>query len=163
MMSRVTELALNVPNALLIQDCLFSRGSRPPDLHQLERVLVPGAVREIVPEHGGRGLRLVHDAERHIGLGQPHQRLFDVPRGLVLRDHGLEAVDGAGVVAPIEIPAADHHFLAGELVARDLDLLFGALGILGIGIFAHHLVERGQRAFGPALVAGDVGDLVEIG
>src|SRR3954470_9589532 len=35
-------------------------------LHQAISVLVPAAIGEIVPEHGGRGLRLEHDAERHV-------------------------------------------------------------------------------------------------
>src|SRR6266849_7781425 len=34
--------------------------------HQAVGVLVPGAVGEIVPEHGGGGLRFLDDAERHV-------------------------------------------------------------------------------------------------
>src|SRR5690349_13025182 len=67
-------------------------------LHQGVGVLVPGAVGEIVPEHGGSGLCFFHDAERHVALGEPQQRLFDMARGLILRDHYLEAVDGADEV-----------------------------------------------------------------
>src|SRR3981189_2535521 len=51
-------------------------------LYQIIGVLVPLAVRKIVPEHGGGGLRLADDADRHIGLGQPGQRFLDVARGL---------------------------------------------------------------------------------
>src|SRR5262249_54289681 len=51
-------------------------------------VLVPAAVRKIVPEHGGRRLRLADDADRHIGLGEAVERLLDMARGLVLRHHG---------------------------------------------------------------------------
>src|ERR1700704_5551100 len=58
-------------------------------LYKIIGVLVPAAVRKIVPEHGSGGLRLADNADRHIGLGQPGQRLLDVARGLVLRDHGL--------------------------------------------------------------------------
>src|SRR5579862_9608464 len=43
---------------------------------ELIGVLVPGAVREIVTEHRGGGLRLVDDAERNIGFGEPLQRFL---------------------------------------------------------------------------------------
>src|ERR1700716_2418113 len=68
-------------------------------LYKIIGVLVPAAVRKIMPEHGGGGLRLADDADRHIGFGQPRQRFLDMPRGLILGDHGLEAVDRAGKVA----------------------------------------------------------------
>ena len=116
-----------------------------------------------MPEHGGGGLRLVDDAERHVGLGQAHQRLLDMARRLVLGDHHLEAVDRRDVFAPLLIVARGVHFLAGELVARHLELALGRRGVFGVGIFAHHLVERLHRALGALLVARDVGDLVEIG
>src|SRR6202171_547134 len=80
-------------------------------LYKIIGVLVPAAVRKIMPEHGGGGLRLADHADRHIGLGQPGQRFLDMPRGLVLGHHGLEAVDRAGIVALLEIVAADVHFL----------------------------------------------------
>src|SRR4051812_41445452 len=66
--------------------------------HQPIGILVPRAVRKIVPEHSRGGLRLVHNAKRHVGFGQAHQRLLDVARGLVLRDYHLEAVDRRDVV-----------------------------------------------------------------
>src|ERR1700760_408319 len=84
-------------------------------LYKIIGVLVPAAVRKIVPEHRRRGLRLADDADRHIGLGQPRQRFLDMPRGLVLRDDCLEAIDRRGVVALFHVIAADIHFLAGEL------------------------------------------------
>src|ERR1035437_3224791 len=68
-------------------------------LYKIIGVLVPAAVGEIVPEHGSGGLRLADDTDRHIGLGQPGQRFLDMPGGLILGDHGLEAVDGGSVVA----------------------------------------------------------------
>src|SRR6187397_771491 len=71
----------------------------PARLHEIVGVLVPLAVREIVPKHGGGRLRLADDAYRHIGLGEACQRLLDVPRGLVAGHDRLEAVDGGGVVA----------------------------------------------------------------
>src|ERR1700736_2717799 len=86
-------------------------------LYKIIGVLVPAAVRKIMPEHGGGGLRLADDADRPIGLGEPGQRLLDMARGLILGDHGLEAVDRGGVVVPFQIIAANVHFLAGELIA----------------------------------------------
>src|ERR1700720_216654 len=71
-------------------------------LYKIIGVLVPAAVRKVVAKHGGGGLRLADDTDRHIGLGQPRQRFLDMPRGLILRDHGLEAVDRAGIVAALE-------------------------------------------------------------
>src|SRR5215469_15242934 len=71
---------------------------------------------EIVPEHGSGGLRLVEDAQRDIAFAQPHQRLFDVTRGLILGHHNLEAVDGADEVTLVEVKAPDIHLLASDLI-----------------------------------------------
>src|SRR3984893_7084482 len=108
-------------------------------LYKIIGVFVPGAIRKIVPEHGGGGLRLADDADRHIGLGQPAQRFLDMPRGLIAGDHGLEAIDGGRVVVLFHVIAADIHFLAGELVARAFELGLGADGIFRSRIFADHL------------------------
>src|SRR3979411_474295 len=129
-------------------------------LYKIIGVLVPAAVGKIVPEHGSSGLRLADDADRHIGLGKPRQRFLDMSRGLILGDHGLEAIDRAGIVALIEIVAADIHFLAGKLVARAFELGLGADRIFRGRIFADHLFQRGDRLLGPALIAGDVRNLV---
>src|SRR5712692_2610720 len=129
-------------------------------LYKIIGVLVPAAVGKIVPEHGCRSLRLADDADRHIGLGQPGQRFLDMPRGLILGHHGLEAVDRAGVIALVEIVAPDIHFLAGELIARAFELGLGAVGVFRGRIFANHLFERGNGLLGPALVAGSVRNLV---
>src|SRR3954470_6882690 len=83
-------------------------------LYKIIGVLVPAAVRKIVPKYGRRGLRLADDTDRHIALGETEQRLLDMAGGLVAGDHGLEAVDGGGVVALLHVIAADIHFLAGE-------------------------------------------------
>src|ERR1700694_370985 len=109
-------------------------------LYKIIGVLVPAAVGKIVPEHGGGGLRLADDADRHIGLGQPRQRFLDMPGGLILGDHRLEGVDRGGIVALIEIVAADLHFLAGQLVAGAFQLGLGADGIFGSRIFADHFL-----------------------
>src|SRR5258706_6637371 len=99
-------------------------------LYKIIGVLVPAAVRKIVSQHRGGGLRLADDADRHIGFGQPGQRLLDMPGGLILGNHGLEAVDGDGVVALFHVIAADIHFAARELFASafapglDADCLF---------------------------------------
>src|SRR5947207_6258225 len=76
-------------------------------LYKIIGVLVPAAVRKVVTKHGGCGLRLTDDADRHIGLGQPRQCFLDMPRGLILGDDGLETVDGGGVVALFHVLAAD--------------------------------------------------------
>src|SRR6266850_4755505 len=131
-------------------------------LYKIIGVLVPAAVRKVVSKHGGGGLRLADDTDRHIGLGQPRQRFLDMPRGLILRDHGLEAVDGGGVVALFHVIAADRHFLARELVARALQLGLGAVGVFRRGIFANHFLKRSDRLLGPALVAGSIRNLVVV-
>src|SRR5258705_6491656 len=105
-------------------------------LYKIIGVLVPAAVRKIVSEHGSGGLRLADNADRHIGFGQPGQRLLDMPGGLILGDYGLEAVDGGGVVALFHVIAADIHFAAGELIARAFELGLGADGIFRRRIFA---------------------------
>src|SRR5260221_8997534 len=64
-----------------------------PGLYKIIGVLVPAAVRKIVPEHGCRSLRLADDAHRHIALGPPGQRFLHMACGLILDDHGLEAAD----------------------------------------------------------------------
>src|SRR3981189_2693450 len=75
-------------------------------LYKIIGVLVPAAVRKIVAKHRGGGFRLADNPDRHIGLGQPCQRFLDVPRGLILGHHRLEAVDGGGVVALVHVIAA---------------------------------------------------------
>src|SRR5467141_364961 len=131
-------------------------------LYKIIGVLVPAAVRKIVSQHRGGGLRLADDADRHIGFGQPGQRLLDMPGGLILGDYGLEAVDGGGVVALFHVIAADIHFAAGELIARAFELGLGADGIFRRRIFADHLFQRGDGLFGPALIAGDVRNLIVV-
>src|SRR3984893_16341157 len=108
-------------------------------LYKIIGVLVPAAVGKIVSKHSRGGLRLADDGDRHIGLGQPGQRFFDVPGGLILGHHGLEAVDRAGVIALLEIVAPDIHFLAGELIARAFELGLGLVGVFRGRIFANHL------------------------
>src|SRR3954452_5979992 len=125
-------------------------------------VLVPAAIRKIVAEHGRGGLSLADDADRHIGLGEPEQRFLDMARGLILRHHGLVAIDRGRVVALLHVVAADIHFLAGELVAGALDLGLGGGGIFGVRIFAHYLLQRGDRLLGPGLVTADVWNLVVV-
>src|SRR5215468_3850177 len=70
----------------------------PAPLHQFIRILVPGAVGKVMAEHRCRSLRFARNAERHVDLGQSVERLFDVPRGLILRHDHLEAIDRADEV-----------------------------------------------------------------
>src|SRR6478672_875346 len=128
-------------------------GLDAPLLHEGIGVFIPTAVRKIMTQHGGRGLRFLDYAERHVGFGQPKQRFLDVTRGLVACHHDLEAIDRTDEVPGIQILTADIHLLAGQLVARDLDLALGRDGILGIGVFADHLVERLHCLLGAILVA----------
>src|SRR6266699_2229329 len=62
-------------------------------------VLVPFAAGVIVAEHGGRAARLVDDAEREIGFGQPVQRLGNMRRRLEIVDDAAEAVDCREILA----------------------------------------------------------------
>src|SRR6478735_12001067 len=125
-------------------------------LQQLVGVLVPRAIREVVAEHGRGSLGFVGDAHRHIGLGQAHQRLLDMPRRLVLDDDLAEAVHRAGVVALLQIVAADVHLLAGELVARHQELLLGVQHVFRLRIICDQLLEGLDRLSRPLLITGRV-------
>src|ERR1700730_11079123 len=71
----------------------------PALLYEGVGVLVPAAVGKVMAEHGGRHLGLAGNAECDVDLGQPVKRLFNVPRGLVLRHDDLETVDRSDEVA----------------------------------------------------------------
>src|SRR6476661_3415310 len=131
-------------------------------LYKIIGVLVPAAVRKIVSKYGGSGLRFADNADRHISLGEPGQRFLNMPRGLVLRHHGLETVDRSGVVAFLHVVAADVHFAAGKLVTRAFELGFRADGIFRRRIFADHFFERRNGLLGPALILGSVRNLVVV-
>src|SRR6516165_12778047 len=73
-------------------------------LHQRVGVLVPAAIRKIMPEYRGRRLRLVGNAERHIGFRKPQKRFFDVTRSLIAGDHHLESIDRSSEFAPLQLP-----------------------------------------------------------
>src|SRR4051794_5814674 len=64
-------------------------------------VLVPATVRKIMPEHGGGRLSLADDPDRHIGLGQAVQRLFDMAGGVVLGQHRPVEVGRRPGIAPL--------------------------------------------------------------
>src|SRR5271165_1326987 len=140
-------------------ECLADPGTlvlarlQTPRLHQSIGVLVPAAVWKIVTQHRGRSLRLVYDAQRHVGLGEPHERFLDMTRPLISRHHDLEPVDRAGEFASLQVPASDLHLLARKLVARHLDLSFGGDSILGARIPAHYLVQAFERFFRAGLIA----------
>src|SRR5215510_5694025 len=94
---------------------LVLRRLKPALIQERKGILVPAAVRKIVAEHGRRSLRLARHTKRQIGLGQPQQRLLNVPRGLIPGDDLLEVVDRAGVVAPLHVVAPNQHPLTGQL------------------------------------------------
>src|SRR5258708_1533658 len=121
-------------------------------LYKIIGVLVPAAVGKIVPEHGSGGLRLADDTDRQIGFGQPRQRFLDMPRGLVLGDHGLEAVDSGGVVALFHVITADLNFAGRELIARAFVLGLGAVGRFRCRLFAGDRFQRGDWRFCAALI-----------
>src|SRR6185312_15882514 len=109
-MSRIERRA-SMPEKFLAEACLLEGPADPgplilarletAGLYKIIGVLVPAAVRKIVSEHRGGGLRLADNADRHVGFGQTGKRLLDMPRGLIPGDHGLEAIDGRGVVVAL--------------------------------------------------------------
>src|SRR5437667_2099277 len=124
-------------------------------LYKIIGVLVPAAVRKIVPKYGRRRLRLADDADRHIGLGQPRQRFLDVPRGLIAGAHSLEAIDCRCTDSLFPIIAVDIlEFLRGRLVilalvhqvqALVVELVRGFL-VEGVGLGGELVPERAGAA-----------------
>src|SRR5260370_16493090 len=47
--------------------------------HHLVSVLVPSAVGEVMPEHGGGGLGFPNDPERHVTLRHAHHAFLPIP------------------------------------------------------------------------------------
>ena len=84
-------------------------------------------------------------------------------RILVLGHDHLEAVDGAGKIAVLQVVAACDHFLGGELVAGDIDLAPRTNRIFRFGILTDDLAQRFHRGFGAALVMLDIRNFVEQG
>src|SRR5574337_59788 len=76
---------------------------QPLALQQGVGVMVPLAVREIVPEHGGRGLGFVGYPQAEIGLDQTIKRFLRMPRRLVKLKHVANAIDGGGVIAAVAL------------------------------------------------------------
>src|SRR5882724_4912716 len=129
---------------------------------QIVAVLVPVAAGVVVAEHGRGGLRLVLDADRQVALGQALERLRNVGRGLVELDDAAEAVDGGEVLLALEVEAADLHFLAGEVVAGEVELQRRIARVVGVGEAGDDVVEGIERLLGVLLVAADVDDLLVI-
>ena len=90
------------------------------------------------------------------------QRLRHVVGGLVVVHHALEPADRRLVQMLALVPAADLHFLAGEVVAAEIDLQARVAGVGAVGKAVHHFLQRVHRQLGAALVALDVGDLLVV-
>src|SRR5471032_1781232 len=121
---------------------------------------IPVSAREVVAEHGGGLLGLALDAQRHVALDQPMQRLRYVGSRLVALDHHAVAVDRADVLLLLLIVAADVHLLAGEMVDGEFDLEARVARIWRVGEALDDLGQRIERLLRNALVAADVGDLL---
>src|SRR5271165_126644 len=80
---------------------------QPLALQERIGVLVPLAVGEVMAEHRGRGFGFAGDAEAEIRLDEPIERLFRMPGRLIILEHVAEAIDGGGVVIPVQIEPAD--------------------------------------------------------
>src|SRR6185312_16379595 len=132
-------------------------------LQQGVGVLVPLAVGEIVPEHGGGGLRLVGDSETEVSLDQAVERFGRMARGLVILKDVAKAIDGGGVIAAVEIEPPDRHFLARQLIFGDRDLEFRVFGVFRLRVFIDDRFERLQRLLRLFLVARDIRYLHVIG
>ncbi len=123
---------------------------------------VPFAAGIVMSQHRRRPPRLVRQAEDQIDLRQPVQRLGHVVGGLEIVHHALEAADRGGVQMLLLVPAADVHLLAGQMVAREVDLQPRIAAIGAVGEAVDHLLQRGHRVLRALLVARDVGDLLVI-
>ena len=125
-------------------------------------VRVPRAARVVVAEHRGGGLGLLGHAEREVGFDQPEHRLGHVGGRLVVLDDRAEAVDRGQVLAFLQIEAADFHMLAGQVVARQVELQRRIARIAGLGEAADDLLKSQEGKPGHLLVAADVGDLLVV-
>src|SRR5271166_3216199 len=80
---------------------------QPLALQERVGVLVPLAVGEVMAEHRGRGLCFAGDAQAQIGLDEAVERLLRMAGRLIILQHVAEAIDGGGVVIPVQIEPAD--------------------------------------------------------
>src|SRR5258708_17368046 len=74
-------------------------------LENVKGVAIPARAGIVVPQHGGGRLRLAVQAQAVIGFADALQGFGDLGRGLVLVDHGAETVDGADIVALVQVIA----------------------------------------------------------
>ena len=82
--------------------------------------------------------------------------------GLVVVHHALVAAHRGGQQILLLIPAADHHFMTGHVVAGEIDLEPCVGGVGRIGKAVDHFLQRLHRFLGALLVALHVGDLLII-
>src|SRR5579864_4672061 len=165
-MSRtVSAASIDRPFESLAQDSGYPRALvnlrlQMMPLQELVGVLVPGAAGIIVAQHGGRGFRFAVDTQRIVGLGQTLQGFGDLRGLLILLDDRAKAVDGADIIALVEVVAADRHFLARQMIERQVDLERCVAGIFGIREALDDVLQRRECAFGARLVAADIDDLL---
>ena len=84
-------------------------------------------------------------------------------RGRVIGLHNrAEAIDRRQGLIVTQIPAANRHFLASQLVANHVELHAGITGILAVWESADHVHQGITRAFRCCLISTDIRDLVEV-
>ena len=114
-------------------------------------------------EDSGGVLGFALDAKRHVAFCQPLERFFDLRRGLVLRDHALEAVDGGEIIVLGQIETSDIHLGGGQRVPGDAQAVLVLLGKFAVGELADQLGEPFHRFDGVGLVAMRILHLVVVG
>ena len=110
-------------------------------------VLVPDRIGEVVAEHGRRGLRLIDDAEREIGLGEPLQRLFGMAGRLIFRQNIAETVDRSRIVAVLADNSARSSCPGRRADRASLQLVARVVGIFRFREFLDDLRRRPRRPF----------------
>jgi hypothetical protein len=98
---------------------------------QLIGLGVPPTIRELAPQHRGHRQSLLNDAHCQVSFGEVSQRFLDVPACAMVDNHDLQAIEGASVVVPSEIPPGDKHFPFGKIVLATIQGLAGARRLIG--------------------------------
>jgi len=90
----------------------------------------PTAVRKFAIQHRYRCLRFRRNAERQINFGDAQPGFLGMPRRLISRHDGLEAVEGTNSVAFLDLGATFIHFPFGLLVGSFIGRLLSGLRAL---------------------------------